>query len=56
MPVVNHVSIRVPWHDNAWQGTVCLRPVENGACLALPRIAQLKREDCEAKCAGKRVD
>lgn len=56
MPAIHHLSIRVPWHDNAWQGTVCNRPLDNGACLVLPRIAELKREDCEERCAGKRVD
>jgi hypothetical protein len=56
MPAINHLSIRVPWHDNKWQGTVCKKPLDNGSCLVLPRIAELKREDCEDRFAGKRVD
>lgn len=56
MPQINHISIRAPWHDNAWQGTVCNKPVDNGSCLALPRIAEMKREECEAQCAGRRID
>jgi len=36
---LRHISIRVPWHDNEWKGTVCLEPELNGSCLRLPRIA-----------------
>ena len=56
MTAIHHVSIRVPWHDNQWSGTVCHKPTDNGACLALPRIAELKREAGEQACAGRRVD
>jgi hypothetical protein len=37
---LRHMSIRVPWHDNDWNGTVCSVPGSNGACLKLPRIAE----------------
>ncbi len=30
---LRHISIRVPWHDNGWMGTVCDNPEQNGACL-----------------------
>lgn len=36
---LRHISIRVPWHDSGWAGTVCNNPEQNGACLRLPRIA-----------------
>lgn len=36
--------------------TVCSKPVDNGACLVLPRIAEMKREECEAQYAGRRID
>lgn len=35
---VQHLSIRVPWHDRGWEGTVCHAPSRNDACLVLPRI------------------
>ncbi|MCX8518738.1 MAG: AAA family ATPase [Methylophilaceae bacterium] len=54
--MLEHISIRVPWHDNAWQGTICNKPVDNSACLALSRIAEIKREDREMQCAGQRID
>lgn len=36
---LRHISIRVPWHDNEWRGTVCDNPEQNGACLRLTRVA-----------------
>jgi hypothetical protein len=39
MPSSNQqLSIRVPWHDRGWDGTVCAAPSRNDACLVLPRI------------------
>ena len=26
---LHHVTIRVPWHDGGWTGTVCARPLDN---------------------------
>lgn len=56
MPFINHLSIRVPWHDDLWQGTVCKRPRDNGSCVVLPEIAESKRDDLEACIAGRRFD
>jgi len=56
MPFINHVSIRVPWHDDLWQGTVCKRPRDNGSCVVLPEIAESKRDELEACIAGRRFD
>ena len=30
---VQHLTIRVPWHDGGWAGTVCQRPPENRMSL-----------------------
>jgi len=48
-----HVSIRVPWHDNGWLGTVCNRPDLNTACRVLPRVAEGKDDTLEATLAGQ---
>lgn len=50
-----HLSIRVPWHDNKWDGTVCRAPSNNAYCLVLPRIHEDKDEKWEDKkgVAGK---
>ena len=56
MALINHISIRVPWHDNQWQGTVCNKPSDNGACVVLSEIAAAKSDKLEASLAGRRLD
>ena len=50
---INHISVRVPWHDAGWNGTVCIDPANNWACLKLPRIAEQKNEAAETLLAGR---
>ena len=51
-----HLSIRVPWHDSGWAGTICARPLDNSACLALRRIGQQRDDAFEVAVAGRRMD
>src|SRR5579871_4394299 len=39
-----HLTIRVPWHQNRWNGTICAAPSGNPYCLVLKRIHQ-ERDD-----------
>lgn len=50
---LRHVSIRVPWHDNGWGGTVCNQPRQNTACLKLVNIAESKVEADEEAMRGQ---
>lgn len=50
---LRHLSIRVPWHDRAWDGTVCACPGRNTACLKLKNIAESKDEAREEAVAGQ---
>jgi ATP-dependent exoDNAse (exonuclease V) alpha subunit len=50
---LRHLSIRVPWHDSGWDGTVCRKPKENAACLALNRIRDGRNDDLEDSVAGQ---
>ena len=52
---LKHVSIRVPWHDARWNGTVCNAPLLNSACTKLKRIAGRKNDQAEILIAGKRL-
>ncbi|MXZ24245.1 MAG: AAA family ATPase [Caldilineaceae bacterium SB0665_bin_21] len=52
---IRHLSARVPWHDNGWDGTVCRDPKNNVACLKLTRIAEKKNEVLEARLAGRHL-
>jgi hypothetical protein len=44
---VRHVSVRVPWHDRAWDGHVCDDPLGNSSCLALKLIAENRDDSIE---------
>jgi len=48
-----HVSIRVPWHDTAWDGRVCKKPTDNISCLILKNVREKKDDKNEEKIAGK---
>lgn len=50
---LRHISIRVPWHDNGWNGTVCTDPRHNTSCLKLVNIAESKSEEAEEVIKGK---
>jgi len=50
---LRHVSIRVPWHDTAWDGRVCANPGLNGSCLRLKGIAQNRDDAAEQLVAGQ---
>ena len=39
-----HLSARVPWHDNRWNGTVCCNVLDNSFCRILPLIDAKKDE------------
>jgi ATP-dependent exoDNAse (exonuclease V) alpha subunit len=51
--ILKHLSIRVPWHDNSWDGSICENPNANGACLILKNCALNRDDSKEQKLAGK---
>src|SRR6516225_7824943 len=46
-------SLRVPWHDTAWDGRVCANPHLNSSCLKLRRIAQGRNDAAEDETKGQ---
>lgn len=53
---LQHVSIRVPWHDAGWNGSVCDGPSRNTSCLKLKNIFENKDERAEELVAGKSIE
>lgn len=49
-----HLSVRVPWHDTAWDGRICADPLNNSSCLRLGRIAEGRDDALEVRIAGTR--
>lgn len=53
---LRHLSIRVPWHDSGWNGSICAAPHLNGSCAKLKRIAARKKDAEEQHLAGESID
>jgi hypothetical protein len=52
---LRHVSIRVPWHDSGWGGTVCANAKGNAACLVLQEIREKRDDDAEQHDGGRTI-
>lgn len=52
----HHLTVRVPWHDMGWTGTICANACANTACLVLPRIAESRDDADETKLAGQSIE
>src|SRR5262245_62212597 len=50
---LRHLSVRVPWHDSGWTGTVCRDPAGNTSCLVLKRIGETREDALEVGTRGK---
>ena len=48
-----HLSVRVAWHDNRWNGSVCQFPSGNAFCASLDRIRQEKDPEAEQRLSGR---
>lgn len=48
MQNTKNITVRVPWQDNGWKGTVCNNPENNFSCKYLKGIAEKK--DCIFEC------
>lgn len=35
---IQHLSVRLPWHDTGWTGTVCQAPSKNSWCMVIGGI------------------
>ena len=50
---MQHLTVRVAWHDSAWNGTVCQNPSGNPYCLDLDRIRAERDDRYEGAIAGR---
>ncbi len=53
---IHHITIRVPWHDAGWNGTICKNPCGNTSCMVLPRIGTGRDDTKEREAAGRSVE
>jgi hypothetical protein len=50
-----HLSVRVPWHDHGWDGTICQKPRENSVCLCLEAIREKRDDEWEHENRGRTI-
>ncbi len=50
---MHHLNVRVAWHDNKWDGSVCRRPSANAFCVDLDRIRADRNDAAEDRLAGR---
>jgi ATP-dependent exoDNAse (exonuclease V) alpha subunit len=50
---IQHLSVRLPWHDTGWAGTVCRAPSKNSWCMVLKRIREEREDAAEDGVAGR---
>ncbi len=46
-----HLTARVAWHDNRWNGAICKHPSSNPYCVALDRVRESRKEEAEDELA-----
>ena len=56
-----HLSVRMAWHDNKWNGRICTDPAGNNYCegaysLLSDRIARRKNVEVETANEGEELD
>ncbi len=51
-----HLSARVPWHDNQWNGTICNNVVDNAFCRILKAVDQKKDPEKEQVKSNCQID
>lgn len=59
--MTTHLTVRLAWHDNGWNGTICKNPAANSYCcgshsLLSERIARDKRTPLEVLHPGEQLD
>ncbi|MCU1495932.1 MAG: exonuclease, partial [Acidimicrobiaceae bacterium] len=51
-----HLSVRVPWHDSGWNGSICSDPSSNASCILLKNVSELRDDAYEIENAGRPLD
>jgi hypothetical protein len=50
---MHHLTVRVAWHDNMWNGSICREPTKNSFCLALNRVRAERKDKEESDRRGR---
>jgi hypothetical protein len=56
MSQIQHLSMRVPWRDRAWDGRICDHPLDNSSCILLKNIGDKRDDSFETTNAGAPIE
>lgn len=53
--MATHLSARLTWHEDAWNGRICRRPALNAACMVHEHVRNARRDDIEEAHRGEAI-
>ena len=54
--MATHLSARLTWHEDAWNGRVCKHPTLNAACMFHEHVRNARRDDIEVAHPGEALN
>lgn len=51
--MTTHLSVRLVWHDRAWDGHICDHPSQNAYCVVHQHIRDARNDDREEEAGGE---
>ncbi len=53
--MTTHLSVRLTWHDSAWNGCICTKPTCNVSCVQHQHVREGRKLDIEENQAGRHL-
>jgi exodeoxyribonuclease V alpha subunit len=53
--MTTHLSARLTWHQDAWNGHICQRPLLNAACMVHDHVRASRKDDVEQHYRGRPI-
>ena len=45
--MATHLSARLTWHEDAWNGKICSHPALNASCMVHEHVRKARKDDVE---------
>src|SRR5262245_7471120 len=53
--MATHLSARLTWHEDAWNGHICSHPLLNAACMVHEHVRDSRKDDLEHEHCGEPI-
>jgi exodeoxyribonuclease V alpha subunit len=51
--MATHLSARLTWHEDAWNGRICRHPALNAACMVHEHVRNARKDEIEEAHRGE---